>query len=91
VRAELRFENIESAIDIFWPLMDDVVVGISLDEATWGCAGCRAHVSDEEPAIWLSDNFVRDRCECSTVALGELWIIWVGHIEIEAGVLSLEK
>ncbi len=44
--------------NILGPLVDDVELGISLDEATWRGTNSRAHVRNEEATIWLSTNLI---------------------------------
>jgi len=48
VGRELLAENVESALDILGPLVDDVEVGISLDETAGRSTDGTTHVGDEE-------------------------------------------
>ena len=61
MRGELSSEDLELAWDVFRKLMDDVEVGIGLDEAAWRCTDRRAHVREEEAAVRLGNDVVRDR------------------------------
>lgn len=59
--AELLAEDVESGTNIFGPLVDDVELSISLDETAWRSSDCGTHVGDEEAAIGLRADFIRDR------------------------------
>lgn len=51
VRAELLAQDVEQARNVFGPLVDDVEVGVGLDEAAGRGADGGAHVRDEEAAV----------------------------------------
>lgn len=89
MRGELLAEDVERRGHIFGPLVDDVEVGIGLNETTRGCAYSRAHVGNEETTIGLSADLVRDGREESTVRLLELGLVGVGGVEVEGGVLVM--
>ena len=46
MRTELLFQDVEGAIEIFWPFVYDVVVAVSLDESAWRSPYQTAHVRD---------------------------------------------
>ena len=48
VRRELLSENVECAVHIFGPLVDNVKVRVGLDQATWRSSSGGTHVGDEE-------------------------------------------
>lgn len=78
VGRELAVEHAQHAWNIFWPLVDDVVVCVGFDETSWGCSDCRAHVGEEEASIRLGHDIVGDGCEKSSVTLQELWLVCGG-------------
>ena len=47
---ELLGQDVERALDVLGPLVDDIEVGVRLDEAAGGCADGAAHVGYEESA-----------------------------------------
>lgn len=51
VRGELLFKNVKRALNIFWPLMDDVTTSISLDKSARGSANGATHVGNEESTV----------------------------------------
>ena len=71
--------------------MDDVEVGIGLDEAARRCADRRAHVREKEAAVRLGDDVVGNGGQRGDVALQELGLVRVTDIEVEARVLGLQK
>lgn len=88
MRRELLTQNVEGTLYILRPFVDDVKVGISLNETTGRSTHGRAHVSDEEASIGLSTDLVRNRSEDTPVALEELGAVWVGGVEVESSVLQ---
>ena len=48
MRTELLFQDVERAIEIFWPFVYDVVVAIGLDESAWRSPHQTTHVCDLE-------------------------------------------
>jgi len=91
VRRELRTKDVQSAIHIFRPFMDDVVVLVSFNEATRSRAYCRAHICVEEASSWLGSDIVGNGTQKSTITLQVLGGIRVGRIEVVTGVLGLEE
>lgn len=93
MRGVLLPEDVESARHVSegGPLMDDVKVGIRLDQATRGCADGRTHVSDEETAVRLGTDLIGDGCQNSPVALQELGTVGVRRVEVVGCILSLEE
>lgn len=91
VGRELLAENVQGAFDVFRPLVDDVVVLVGLDQATRGCTNRGALVGNKESSIRFGTDLVSDRGEKRAVTLLELGIVWVGHVEVVSGVLSLQK
>lgn len=84
---ELLSKDVEGTLNVFRPLVNDVEVGIGLDQTTRGSTHGRAHVGDEETTVGLGSDFISNRCKNATVALQELGTVWVAGIEVEPGVL----
>lgn len=91
MRRELLSKNVKSTLNILRPLMDDIAIGISLDQATGRCTDSTAHVSDEETTVGLGADLINDGAENTAVAVVELGMVWVRSVEVESGVLGLEK
>lgn len=91
VRRELLSKNVKSTLNILRPLMNDVTIGISLDQSTRGCTDSTAHVSDEETTVGLGADLIDDGAENTAVAVIELGMVWVRSVEVESSVLGLEK
>lgn len=89
VRRELLSQDVEGTLHIFGPLVDDIEVGICLDETSRTGAHRRAHVGDVEATVGLCTDFICDGAQQSTVALLELGAVGVGGIEVERRVLGL--
>lgn len=89
VRGELLAKNVEQAIDILGPLVDDVEVRVSLDETAGGGSDSRAHVGDVEPTIGLCTDLIGDGREDRPVALLELGAVGVAGVEVEGSVLVM--
>ena len=87
VRRELLFKDVESAFHILGPFVNDVKVGISLDETTRRGTNSRAHVGDEKSTIGLCPNLIRNGCKDTAVTLQELGAVRVGGVEVEASIL----
>lgn len=51
VRGELLSKNVESALNILGPLVDNVARGVGLDQTAWRSANSTAHISDEKTTI----------------------------------------
>lgn len=83
----LLSQNVQSALYILRPLVNDVEVGISLDQTTRRGTQGRAHVGNVEASIRFSADLVRNRGEKSTVALLELGTIGVRGVEVIRSVL----
>ena len=88
VGRELLTQDVEGTLDILWPLVNDVKIGISLNETTGAGSNRRTHVGNKESAIRLSTDFIRNGRENSTVTLQELGTVGVGGIEVEPSVLG---
>lgn len=91
MRRELLSKNVKSTLNILRPLMDDVTIGISLDQTTGRCTDSTAHVSDEETTVGLGADLIDDGAENAAVAVIELGMVWVRSVEVESSVLGLEK
>jgi hypothetical protein len=89
VRRELLSKNVKSTLNILRPLMDDVTIGISLDQSAGRCTDGTAHVGDEETAVRLGADLIDDGTENTAVAVVELGMVWVRSVEVESGVLGL--
>lgn len=88
MRRELLTQNVEVALHILGPFVDDVKVGISLNETTGRGTHGGAHVGNEEASIRLSTDLIRNRPEDTPVAFEELGAVWVGGVEVESSVLT---
>ena len=88
VRRELLTQNVEGALHILRPLVDDVKVGIGLNETARRGSHGRAHVSDEESSIGLSTDLICNRGEDSAVTLEELRTVGVRCVKVEPCVLD---
>ena len=84
-------EDIQQTIGVLGPLVDDVVVLIGLDQATRRGTDCGTHVGDEEAAIGLRADLIRDRGEQRTVRLLELWLVGIGGVKVVGGVLDSDE
>lgn len=60
MRAELLAEDVEGRGNILGPLVDDVELGISLNEAAGRSTDGGAHVGDEKAAIRFGSNLIGD-------------------------------
>lgn len=89
VRRELLSKNVKSTLNILRPLVDDVTIGISLDQSAGRCTDGTAHVGDEETAVRLGADLIDDGTENTAVAVVELGMVWVRSVEVESGVLGL--
>lgn len=87
VRRVLFAKNVQGALQVFGPLVDDVKVLIGLDQTAGRGTQCRAHVGDVESSIRLRTDLVCDRGKKGTVALLELGAVGVGRVEVKRGVL----
>lgn len=88
MRRELLSQDVESTLHVLRPLVDDIKVGICLDETSRRGAHCRAHIGDVEATVGLCTDFVRDGAQQGTVALLELRAVGVGGIEVERRILG---
>jgi hypothetical protein len=91
MRRELLPKNVECTLNILRPLVDDITVGISLDQATGRCTNGTAHVGDEETTVRLCADLIDDGAENTAVAVVKLGMVWVRSVEVEGSVLGLEK
>jgi len=91
VRAELLAENVESTLHILRPLVNDVKLSVSFDEATRRGTGSGAHVGDEEASIGLCADLICDRRKQGAVALLELRLVRIGCVEVVSSVLGLHS
>jgi len=89
VRRELLTKNVEGALHILRPFVDDVKVGIGLDKTTGGRTHGRTHVGDEETTIGLGTDLIRNGSEDTAVTLEELGAVRVGGVEVEPSVLRV--
>lgn len=87
VGGELLLKNVEGALHILRPFVNDVKVGIGLNKATGRSTNGRAHVGDEESTIWLCPDFIRNGCKDTAVTLEELGAVRVGGIKVETSIL----
>lgn len=87
VRRELLLKDVEGTLHILRPFVNDVKVGISLNETTGGSTNGRTHVGDEESTIWLCPDFIRNGCKDTAVTLEELGPVRVRGIKVEASIL----
>lgn len=88
VGRELLAEDVESALYIFGPLVDNVVVGVSLHETARAGANGGTHVGDEETTLGLCANFIGNGTQDGTVTLLELGTVRVGGIKVVTSVLQ---
>jgi len=91
VGRKLLAKDVESAVDILGPFMDDVASLVSLNETARRGARSTAHVSDEETTIGLSHNLVDNGAKNAAVGVVELGTIGVGHVKVEGRILGLEE
>lgn len=91
VGAELLAEDVERALDILGPLVDDVTAGVSLDQAAGGAAHRAAHVGDEKAAFRLGADLIGDGAQQSAIAVRELWVVRVARVPVVCSVLGLEQ
>lgn len=91
VRRELLSQNVQQAGRVLRPLVDDVEVGIRLDQTAGRGADSRAHIGDVETTAGLGTDLIGDRGEDGPVALQEGRPVRVGRVEVEGSVLRLEK
>lgn len=89
VRGELLAKNVEQAIDILGPLVDDVELRVGLDETAGGGPDSRTHVGDVETSIGLCADLVGNGREDGPVALLELGAVGVAGVEVESSVLVM--
>lgn len=87
VRRVLFAKNVQGALQVFGPLVDDVKILISLDQTAGRGTQCRAHVGDVESSVRLRTDLIRNGGQKGTVALLELGAVGVGRVEIERGIL----
>lgn len=59
------------SIGILWPLANDVVIGIRLNQTSRGSPSSRAYMCDEEAAIWFGDNLICNKREERSVGSPE--------------------
>jgi hypothetical protein len=88
MRAELLAKDVEGRGNILGPLVNDVEVGIGLNEATGRSTDSRAHVGDEEATVGLGADLIGDGGEQSTVRLLELGLVWVRGVKVVCRVLQ---
>lgn len=88
---ELLVNNAQEAWHILWPLMDNVVIGVCLDQPAWGGSSGGAHVCEEEATIRLGTDLIRDGCKSRNVRLCVGRVIDVGDIEVVPCVLEFEQ
>lgn len=84
-------KNVERAVDIFRPLVNDVVVFVGFNESTRRGSHGAAHVGDEESTAWLRADFIGDGGEKRAIALLKLRLVWVRNIEVIPSILSLKQ
>lgn len=88
---ELLAKNVECAFDIFGPLVDDVEIGIGLNETSRRSTNRGAHVGNEETAIGLGADLISDGGKDTTVALLELGGVWVACVEVVRSILCVVR
>lgn len=88
MRRELLAKNVEGSLHILGPFVNDVEVGIGLNETTGRGTHGRAHVGDKETTVRLSTDLIGNGAEDTAVALQELGTVWVGGIEVESSILA---
>jgi hypothetical protein len=89
VRRELLTKNVEGSLNILGPFVDDVKIGIGLNETAGGSTHGRTHVGDEETTIGLSADLISNGPEDTAVTLEELGAVRIGGIEVESSVLRV--
>lgn len=57
---KLLVENAQDAWNVLWPLVDDVVISICLNQTTRRSASSRAHVRKKEATVRLSSYLIGD-------------------------------
>ena len=90
VWVELLVKNIQGTGHILRPLVDDRIVGVSLDQTTGRRASGRTHVREEEATIRFSADLVSDGREGRNVGLLVSRIVDVGDIKVISGILKFE-
>lgn len=80
-------QDVQSALDIFGPLVNDIKVFISLDQTARAGTQGRTHVGDVETSIRLRADLVCNGREKTTVALLELGTVGVRSVEVVRSVL----
>lgn len=83
----LLSQDVESALDILRPLVNDVKVLISLDQTARAGTQSRAHVGDVKTSIRLRADLVCNGREKTTIALLELGTVGVRSVEVVRSVL----
>lgn len=91
MRRVLFIQDVERALNILRPLMDDIKVLVCLDQAARGGSQRRTHVCNVESTVRFRSDLVGDGGKNTAVALLELGAIRVGGVEVECRVLRLEQ
>lgn len=71
--------------------MDNVAVGVSLDQTSGRSTQGAAHVSDEEAALGLGADLIGDGAQQGAVAVAELGVVGVADVPVEGSVLGLQQ
>lgn len=87
VGVELILENVQRTRHRLGPFVDDVEVGIRLNQATGRGADGGAHVRDVEATVGLCADLIGDGGEDTPIALLERGAVGVGRVEVEGRVL----
>lgn len=89
VGRKLLTQNVEGALHILRPLVNDVKVGIGLNETAGRGTHGRTHVGNEESTIGLSTDLICNGAENTAITLEELGAVGVRGVEVETRVLIL--
>ena len=88
---ELLLKDVESALGVLRPLVENVTLGVSLNETAGGGADSTAHVGDEEATLGLGSDLISDGAQQSAVAVAELGVVGVRGVEVVGSVLGLQE
>lgn len=87
MRAELLAKDVQGGAHIFWPFVDDVVIGVGLHQTSRRCTDRGPHICDEESTVWFGTNLIDDGTQNATVGLLEFRSIRVANVKVESSIL----
>lgn len=83
--------NTYSSLNIFGPLVNDITLGVGLDETAGRSTHGTTHVSDEETTIGLGADLISNGAKKGPVAVRELGEVRVTGVPVKSSVLSLQQ